>query len=415
MNLQENLENLVNISKIKNEPSDWNITFSSVGNPISYKIDNGAHCNVILVESVENISPRPDLQPVNVKLSSHNGSKLPVVRKCSLTLDHKNNSFKVLFIVVDSGSAPILGLKISRHLQLIKGICRTEINSETFFLEFHDCFGEIDTDHVEVKDNVKQVVTPVCKVPHALKLKLEKTLKRMVDLDIIKPIEKPTDWVDGLVILEKPNGKFCICLNPHPFHNSIKHKHLHLSTAEKIFSEMSGAYFFSKLDASSVYWQIKVDEESSHLLAFATPLGCYHFKRLPYGIHSASEVFQWENTSIISDVPGNANSQDDIIVWGRTLAEHNERLNKVFLKIWKSGLKLNKKKGQIRLKSIVFLGNINQSQPSKNWGNHTSAITELCKWTPAILRHYHILRKVHTKSCWSDLSPSYPAKETSWI
>ena len=82
MNLQENLENLVNISKIKNEPSDWNITFSSVGNPISYKIDNGAHCNVILVESVENISPRPDLQPVNVKLSSHNGSKLPVVRKC---------------------------------------------------------------------------------------------------------------------------------------------------------------------------------------------------------------------------------------------------------------------------------------------------------------------------------------------
>ena len=288
MNLQENLENLVNISKIKNEPSDWNITFSSVGNPISYKIDNGAHCNVILVESVENISPRP----VNVKLSSHNGSKLPVVRKCSLTLDHKNNSFKVLFIVVDSGSAPILGLKISRHLQLIKGICRTEINSETFFSEFHDCFGEIDTDHVEVKDNVKQVVTPVCKVPHALKLKLEKTLKRMVDLDIIKPIEKPTDWVDGLVILEKPNGKFCICLNPHPFHNSIKHKHLHLSTAEKIFSEMSGAYFFSKLDASSVYWQIKVDEESSHLLAFATPLGCYHFKRLPYGIHSASEVFQ---------------------------------------------------------------------------------------------------------------------------
>ena len=36
----------------------------------------------------------------------------------------------------------------------------------------------------------------------------------MVDLDITKPIEKPTDWVNGLVIEEKPNGKLRICLDP---------------------------------------------------------------------------------------------------------------------------------------------------------------------------------------------------------
>ena len=47
---------------------------------------------------------KPDLQPVNVKLSPYNGSKIPVVGKCSLTLDHKNNSFKVSFIVKDSDS-----------------------------------------------------------------------------------------------------------------------------------------------------------------------------------------------------------------------------------------------------------------------------------------------------------------------
>ena len=61
----------------------------------------GAQCNVIPVEYLENISPKLDLQPVNVKLSAYNGLKIPVVGKCSLTLDHKNNSFKVSFIVVD--------------------------------------------------------------------------------------------------------------------------------------------------------------------------------------------------------------------------------------------------------------------------------------------------------------------------
>ena len=270
----------------------------------------------IPVESLENISPKPDLQPVNVQLSAYNGSKIPVVGKCSLTLDHKNNSFKVSFIVVDS--VPILGLKTSEHLQLIKRIFRIQTNGETFFSEFHDCFGEIGTlnttHHIEVKHNVKPVVTPVRKVPHELKPKLENELKRIVDLDIIEPIEKPTDWVNGLVIVEKPNGKLRNCLDPRPLNNAIKREHFHLPTAEELFPQMSGARFSSKLDASSGYWQIKLDGESSHLLAFGTPLGRYPFKRLPYGIHSASEVFEREITCIISDVPGSANSQDDIIV-----------------------------------------------------------------------------------------------------
>ena len=131
------------------------------------KIDTGAQYNVIPVEGLENISPKSYLQPVNIKLSRFNGSKIPLVGKCLLTLDHKNNSFKVLFIVVDS----------------------------KFFSEFHDSFGEIGTlnttHHIEVIDNVKPVVNPVRKVPHALKPKLEKELKQVIDLDIIEQIKKP--------------------------------------------------------------------------------------------------------------------------------------------------------------------------------------------------------------------------------
>ena len=67
---------------------------------------------------------------------AHNSSKIWVVGKCSLTLAHKNNSLKVSFIVVDSDSAPILELKTSERLQLIKRICGIETNSETFFSNF---------------------------------------------------------------------------------------------------------------------------------------------------------------------------------------------------------------------------------------------------------------------------------------
>ena len=68
---------------------------------------------------------------------------------------------------------------------------------------------------------------------------------------------------------------------------------------------------------------------------------------------------------MISDVPGSANSQDDFVVWGKTLQERDERLRKVFLKIRETGLKLNKTKCQIRKKLIVFLGHITSSESIK--------------------------------------------------
>ena len=96
--------------------------------------------------------------------------------------------------------------------------------------------------------------------------------------------------VNALVILFKPNGKLRIYLDPRPLNKPIKRQHHKLPTAEEIISQMSNAQYFTKLDASNGYWQIKVDCDSAALLTFGTPFGCYCFKRLPFGIHSASEV-----------------------------------------------------------------------------------------------------------------------------
>ena len=57
----------------------------------------------------------------------------------------------------------------------------------------------------------------------------------MVNLDIIEPIEKPTDWVNGFAIVEKSNGKLRICLDTQHLNNAMKRQHLLLPTAEKKF------------------------------------------------------------------------------------------------------------------------------------------------------------------------------------
>ena len=199
----------------------------------------------------------------------------------------------------------------------------------------------------------------------------------MERLQIIESVEIPTDWVNAMVVVEKPNGKLRVCLDPRPLNLAIKRHHHQLPTADEIFSEMQGAKIFSKLDASSGYWQVPVDEDSSFLLTFMTPFGRYKFKRMPYGIHSASEIFQKAISDIIADIPNDTNLQDDIIVWGPTQDQHDETLRSVFDRIRHSGLKLNKSKCVFSSSRITFLGHVVSSEGLQVDLKKCTAITEM--------------------------------------
>ena len=80
----------------------------------------------------------------------------------------------------------------------------------------------------------------------------------MVDLDIIEPVQKPTNSVNRLIVAEKPNGKLWVCLDPGSLNKAIKSENLNFPTAKEIFSQMSGAYYFTKLlqVAKSQCWKV---------------------------------------------------------------------------------------------------------------------------------------------------------------
>ncbi len=112
---------------------------------------------------------------------------------------------------------------------------------------------------------------------------------------------------------------------------------------------MSGACYFSKLDAASGFYQIVLDEESSRLCTFNTPFGRHCFLRLPFGISSAPEVFHRTVQQLFDGIEGVGVFIDDVVVWGETKEEHDEVVQK-------SGLKLNKNKCQFGVREITHLG-----------------------------------------------------------
>ena len=131
-----NIQDSAHINQIKNKNSDWSITLPLNGIPVSYKTDTGAQYNITLFKILKKFDPEPELYPVNVKLSTYNNSKIPVLGKCSLTLNHKKDQFDVSFILVDSKSAPYLGLATNESLNLIKCISVVNVSDEQFLSEF---------------------------------------------------------------------------------------------------------------------------------------------------------------------------------------------------------------------------------------------------------------------------------------
>ena len=60
---------------------------------------------------------------------------------------------------------------------------------------------------------------------------------------------------------------------------------------EDVATRLHNAKMF-QLDVRNGFWHVHLDEESSFLTTFHTPFGQYRWRRLPFGISSALEVFQ---------------------------------------------------------------------------------------------------------------------------
>jgi hypothetical protein len=82
----------------------------------------------------------------------------------------------------------------------------------------------------------------------------------------------------------------------------------------------------------------------------------YRYKRLNFGISSASEEFQKTIESIIRNIPKVRNISDDIIVFGDNEEDHDKNLHQVLQRLEENGLTLNAKKSVFKKTSLDFFG-----------------------------------------------------------
>lgn len=349
------------------QPDKWVAPLLVNGAVVVFRLDTGAKANLISVKDLKALTEKPKIQTRTVPLKTYNGQPIETKGVCRLTIQGKGKAQHLMFVVVPEDHESLLGDRACEDLGLVKRVF--QLNSEIepnmntakdIARQFPGMFkgqGTLPfTYKIQLKSDAKPVIHAPRRVPAPLRDSLKKELDRMVGLGVIQPIEEPTDWVNSITCVKKPNGELRVCLDPKDLNENIKREHYQIPTREEIMSEMAGAKFFSKLDASHGFWQLKLDPESSKYCTFNTPFGRYCFLRLPFGIKSAPEIFHRAMETIIEGLEGTRVFIDDIIVWGATLQQHNDRLLTLLKRIQSSGLKLNENKCQFGAREITFLG-----------------------------------------------------------
>lgn len=168
------------------------------------------------------------------------------------------------FYVVDRDVHNILGADACKSLGLVKRVNTVQTSRESKsviddpkYASLLDGLGCLPGVHsIKLDESVEPVVHPPRKIPIALQDKVRDELNRMEQLGVIVKQTEPTQWVNSMVVVVKPN-KIRICIDPKDLNKAIMREQYPMKTIDEVIAKMPNAAIFSKLDATSGFWQLR--------------------------------------------------------------------------------------------------------------------------------------------------------------
>ena len=122
-----------------------------------------------------------------------------------------------------------------------------------------------------------------------------------------------------------------------------------------MLASLAGCKRFSKIDLSRAYLQLNLDSESRQYTTLNTHKGLFRFTRLPFGVASASAIFQRTIEGVLRGIEHVLVRADDILVSGLDDDEHFRNLREVLECLHRAGLRVKREKCSFYQPSVVYM------------------------------------------------------------
>ncbi|BHF70212.1 hypothetical protein SprV_0301326200 [Sparganum proliferum] len=388
--------------------------------PTRALVDTGANVSLVTIHKLPNhLLRHVDPLPAPRSLRAANGTPIPVSATVSLQLMIENTHISHRFLVTPDGPWPlVLGLDFLeahdcvvhvRDRQLTLGRTTTAsappaaiddfdlmYNSvlsavaldpipldtvlpapsvigpvahdqlKTLLNSFPDLFAwSTDTigrthliQHTIDTGDAKPVWQPPRRIPVRYREEVNKLLDELLQAKIIQPSSSP--WASPIALVPKKDGSVRLCVDYRRLNAVTVRDSFPLPRLDDTLDALGNAAWFSTLDLKSGYWQVEIHPDDRHKTAFTVPQGLYEFQTLPFGLCNAAATFQRLMYRVLQPlIPDKCLVYlDDIIVFGRSVDEHNHNLRAVLEALRSAGLTLNPTKCLFLRREVNFLGHL---------------------------------------------------------
>jgi len=246
------------------------------------------------------------------------------------------------------------------------------------FCQNEDDLGFTDAvkHRIHMTDDIP-VRLPHRRVPPHLQQEVKEHLQKLVRQGIVRESNSP--YASQAVIVRKADKSIRLCVDYRALNAKTRKDAYPLPRIEEALDALRGAKFFSSLDLAQGYLQCAVADEDVAKTAFRVGTGgLWEFTRMPFGLCNAPASFQ----RLMDMCLGDQNYAtlllylDDILVFAQTFEEMLERLNLVFTRLSRLGLKIKPDKCHLFQRQVKYLGHIVSEKGVATDPEKTKAITE---------------------------------------
>ena len=355
-----------------------------------FLVDTGAFRSIYPASASDRRNPSTTKE----KLIAANGSNIPTYGYQNFTLTLRGRRYPWKFIVADVRT-PLLGADFLGHHGLLVDIankrlldvascqtsplqpsphpptvCSIVTQNDQFspFLSLRQEFPEVfrpelhQTPSVPAKHGIYHHITtngpPVfSKFRRLSPEKLQAAKDAFHDMEKMGLCQKASSpWASPLHMVKKPDGTWRPCGDYRRLNLITVPDHYPLPNMADLTSTLHGAKVFSKLDLLKGYFQVPVHPDDIPKTAIVTPFGSYTFSYSTFGLRNSGATFQRLMDGILGNIPFCICYVDDILIFSKTVAEHQEHIRTILGLLRDNGLVVRFDKCVFGASSVEFLG-----------------------------------------------------------
>ena len=129
-------------------------------------------------------------------------------------------------------------------------------------------------------------------------------LRKLIEQNLFEHVPPGVSkWASTIVVLRKSDGDIRICGD---YKIGVNHKvcsdSYPIPNVEVVILALASMRVFTKIDLKTPYHQIPIDDNFKEVTTINTPTELVKRRRMPYGIKTASAIFQKAIEQVLGDI-----------------------------------------------------------------------------------------------------------------